>query len=128
MPLTMAPPGAERRMPDGGAAGYVSKQTGGTDLASALRVVASGQSILDPFALRQVMARLREHAAGGSPRSARRRRKLTFTAVTAGSPPRRVRRGPCARAGSALTPPEPQVARLPRSNGWDLACGDAGPG
>ena len=76
----------------------------------------------------EVMARLREHAADGSPRSALRRRKLTFTAVTAGSPPRRVRRGPCARAGSALTPPEPQVARLPRSNGWDLACGDADPG
>jgi len=46
-----------------GAAGYVSKQTCGTDLVSALRAVASGQSILDPFASRQVMARLREHAA-----------------------------------------------------------------
>ena len=46
-----------------GAAGYVSKQTCGTDLVSALRAVASGQSILDPFASRKVMARLREHAA-----------------------------------------------------------------
>ncbi len=46
-----------------GAAGYVSKQTCGTDLVSALRAVASGQSILDPFASRQVMARLREYAA-----------------------------------------------------------------
>ena len=46
-----------------GAAGYVSKQTCGTNLVSALRAVASGQSILDPFASRQVMARLREHAA-----------------------------------------------------------------
>jgi DNA-binding NarL/FixJ family response regulator len=46
-----------------GAAGYVSKQTCGTDLVSALRTVASGQSILDPFASRRVMARLREHAA-----------------------------------------------------------------
>jgi DNA-binding NarL/FixJ family response regulator len=43
-----------------GAAGYVSKQTCGTDLVSALRAVASGQSILDPQASRQVMARLRE--------------------------------------------------------------------
>jgi DNA-binding NarL/FixJ family response regulator len=46
-----------------GAAGYVSKQTCGTDLVSALRAVASGQSILDPSASRQVMARLRQHAA-----------------------------------------------------------------
>jgi DNA-binding NarL/FixJ family response regulator len=46
-----------------GAAGYVSKQTCGTDLVRALRVVASGQSILDPFASRQVMARLRERVA-----------------------------------------------------------------
>ena len=46
-----------------GAAGHVSKQTCGTNLVSALRAVAAGQSILDPFASRQVMARLREHAA-----------------------------------------------------------------
>jgi DNA-binding NarL/FixJ family response regulator len=50
-----------------GAAGYVSKQTCGTDLISALRAVAAGQSILDPFASRQVMARLREHAATADP-------------------------------------------------------------
>jgi DNA-binding NarL/FixJ family response regulator len=50
-----------------GATGYVSKQTCGTDLVSALRAVASGQSILDPFASRQVMARLREHAAAADP-------------------------------------------------------------
>jgi DNA-binding NarL/FixJ family response regulator len=46
-----------------GAAGYVSKQTCGTDLLGALRAVASGQSVLDPLASRRVMARLREHAA-----------------------------------------------------------------
>jgi len=45
-----------------GAAGYVSKQTCGTDLVGALRAVASGQSVLDPLASRRVMARLREHA------------------------------------------------------------------
>lgn len=46
-----------------GAAGYVSKQTAGTDLIGALRAVASGQSVLDPLASRRVMARLREQAA-----------------------------------------------------------------
>src|ERR1035438_1541680 len=46
-----------------GAAGYVSKQTCGTDLVSALRVVAAGQSILDPQAAQQVMARLRQRAS-----------------------------------------------------------------
>jgi len=50
-----------------GAAGYVSKQTCGTDLVAALRAVASGQSILDPFASRRVMARLRERAAVADP-------------------------------------------------------------
>src|SRR5579863_8263367 len=50
-----------------GAAGYVSKQTCGTDLVSALRAVAAGQSILDPFASAQVMARLREHVAAADP-------------------------------------------------------------
>ena len=44
-----------------GAAGHVSKQTCGTDLVSAVRAVASGQSTLDPQASRQVMARLRNH-------------------------------------------------------------------
>jgi two-component system, NarL family, response regulator DevR len=53
-----------------GAAGYVSKQTCGTDLVGALRKVASGQSVLDPFASRQVMARLREQAAAVDPISA----------------------------------------------------------
>ena len=43
-----------------GVAGYVSKQTCGADLVSALRAVASGQSILDPQASRQIMTRLRE--------------------------------------------------------------------
>jgi DNA-binding NarL/FixJ family response regulator len=46
-----------------GAAGYVSKQTCGTDLVSALRAVAVGQSILDPQASQQVMARLRQRAS-----------------------------------------------------------------
>ena len=50
-----------------GAAGYVSKQTCGTDLVSALHTVASGKSILDPHASRQVMARLRERTLGADP-------------------------------------------------------------
>jgi DNA-binding NarL/FixJ family response regulator len=50
-----------------GAAGYVSKQTCGTDLLSALRTVASGKSILDPHASGQMMARLRERTLGADP-------------------------------------------------------------
>jgi DNA-binding NarL/FixJ family response regulator len=50
-----------------GAAGYVSKQTCGTDLVSALRAVAVGQSILDPQASQQVMARLRQRASTVDP-------------------------------------------------------------
>lgn len=53
-----------------GAAGYVSKQTCGIDLVSALRTVASGQSILDPHASRQVMTRLRQRALNADPMAA----------------------------------------------------------
>ncbi|WP_190208884.1 response regulator [Kitasatospora indigofera] len=42
-----------------GAAGYVLKQISGTDLVSAVRTVASGQSMLDPGATTRLMARLR---------------------------------------------------------------------
>ncbi|WP_267241847.1 response regulator [Streptomyces sp. PR69] len=42
-----------------GAAGYVLKQISGTDLVSAVRTVASGQSLLDPGVTARVMARLR---------------------------------------------------------------------
>lgn len=45
-----------------GASGYVLKQITGTDLVTAIRTVASGQSMLDPGATARVMARLR----GGS--------------------------------------------------------------
>ncbi|MFJ3160839.1 response regulator [Streptomyces kanasensis] len=47
-----------------GASGYVLKQITGTDLVTAVRTVASGQSMLDPGATARVMARLR----GGAPR------------------------------------------------------------
>ena len=50
-----------------GAAGYVSKRTCGADLVQAVRTVASGQSMLDPYASRQVMERLREHVASADP-------------------------------------------------------------
>jgi DNA-binding NarL/FixJ family response regulator len=50
-----------------GAAGYVSKQTCGTDLVGALRTVASGESILDPQASRRVMAQLRERTVSVDP-------------------------------------------------------------
>ncbi|WP_030546874.1 response regulator transcription factor [Streptomyces albus] len=42
-----------------GAAGYVLKQISGTDLVSAVRTVASGQSMLDASATTRLMARLR---------------------------------------------------------------------
>ncbi|MEU8547694.1 response regulator transcription factor [Streptomyces roseoverticillatus] len=42
-----------------GAAGYVLKQISGTDLVTAVRTVASGQSMLDPGATTRLMARLR---------------------------------------------------------------------
>ncbi len=50
-----------------GAAGYVSKRTCGADLVQAVRTVASGQSMLDPYASRQVMERLRERVASADP-------------------------------------------------------------
>src|SRR6202522_4605813 len=43
-----------------GAAGYVLKQIRGTDLVGAIRTVATGQSMLDPRAAGQVVARLRD--------------------------------------------------------------------
>ncbi|WP_129843590.1 response regulator transcription factor [Streptomyces sp. RFCAC02] len=42
-----------------GAAGYVLKQIQGSDLVSAVRTVARGQSLLDPSATTRLMARLR---------------------------------------------------------------------
>jgi DNA-binding NarL/FixJ family response regulator len=50
-----------------GAAGYVLKQIRGTDLAGAVRTVASGQSMLDPRAASQLMARLRDQSARRDP-------------------------------------------------------------
>lgn len=50
-----------------GASGYVLKQIRGSDLVTAVRRVASGQSLLDPGATSRLMARLRqekEHAEG----------------------------------------------------------------
>ncbi|MFE7761032.1 response regulator [Streptomyces sp. NPDC057438] len=43
-----------------GASGYVLKQIQGSDLVSAVRTVARGQSLLDPSATAQLMARLRQ--------------------------------------------------------------------
>jgi two-component system, NarL family, response regulator DevR len=53
-----------------GAAGYVLKQTCGTDLVTAVRTVAAGGSTLDAHATRRVMERLRERAASVDPLSA----------------------------------------------------------
>ncbi|MDV9191068.1 response regulator transcription factor [Streptomyces sp. SR27] len=43
-----------------GAAGYVLKQIGGSDLVAAVRAVATGTSLLDPRLTSRVMARIRE--------------------------------------------------------------------
>ncbi len=57
-----------------GAAGYVLKQIRGADLVGAVRIVASGQSLLDPRAASELMARLQDvtdgddQLAGLSPR------------------------------------------------------------
>jgi len=50
-----------------GAAGYVSKQTRGAGLVSAVRTAASGPSMVDPYASRQVMARQGDRMADEDP-------------------------------------------------------------
>ncbi|MBV9450507.1 MAG: response regulator transcription factor [Streptosporangiaceae bacterium] len=50
-----------------GAAGYVLKQIRGSDLVGAVRTVATGQSMLDPRAASQLMARLRDSARTRDP-------------------------------------------------------------
>jgi DNA-binding NarL/FixJ family response regulator len=53
-----------------GASGYVLKQIRGTDLMGAVRTVATGQSMLDPRAASQLMARLRGQSARQDPLAA----------------------------------------------------------
>jgi DNA-binding NarL/FixJ family response regulator len=53
-----------------GAAGYVLKQTCGSDLVSAVRAAAAGQLTLDAHAAQRVMSRLRERMASVDPLSA----------------------------------------------------------
>src|SRR5271170_4456182 len=53
-----------------GAARYLSKQAGGADLASAVRPYPPGRSLLDPYASRQGMARLRDRGAAEDPAAA----------------------------------------------------------
>ncbi len=50
-----------------GAAGYVLKDIHGTDLVAAVRTVAGGQSMLDPRAASQLMARLRDSTTKHDP-------------------------------------------------------------
>ena len=50
-----------------GASGYVLKQIRGTDLVGAIRTVATGQSMLDPRAASQLMARLRDSSRKRDP-------------------------------------------------------------
>ncbi|MFC9226326.1 response regulator [Streptomyces hygroscopicus] len=51
-----------------GASGYVLKQIKGSDLVSAVRTVASGQSMLDPATTARLMSTLRGEAAPQEPR------------------------------------------------------------
>jgi DNA-binding NarL/FixJ family response regulator len=53
-----------------GAAGYVLKQIHGSDLVSAVRTVASGQSLLDPRSTAQMLQRLRERQTRKDPLAA----------------------------------------------------------
>jgi DNA-binding NarL/FixJ family response regulator len=50
-----------------GAAGYVLKQIRGTDLVTAIRTVASGQSLLDPRSTQRMLDRLRRDADRADP-------------------------------------------------------------
>ena len=50
-----------------GAAGYVLKQIGGSDLVGAVRTVASGQSLLNPGEASKLMARLRDQSSRRDP-------------------------------------------------------------
>src|SRR6202042_2182276 len=50
-----------------GAAGYVLKRIRGTDLVSAVRTLAAGESMLDPEAASRVMKRMRDQAAHSDP-------------------------------------------------------------
>ncbi|GAA3506989.1 response regulator [Streptomyces showdoensis] len=53
-----------------GAAGYVLKQIGGSDLVHAVRTVATGKSLLDPRMTSRVMARIRGPEPEPEPRAA----------------------------------------------------------
>ncbi len=61
-----------------GAAGYLLKQVRGTDLAGAVRAVASGRSLLEPDALAHAMQRMRERAEDSDPLSGLTRREKTI--------------------------------------------------
>ncbi|WP_329138907.1 response regulator transcription factor [Streptomyces sp. NBC_01476] len=50
-----------------GAAGYVLKQIRGSDLVSAVRTVAAGQSLLDPATTARLMSTLRAERPGADP-------------------------------------------------------------
>jgi two-component system response regulator DevR len=50
-----------------GAAGYVLKQIKGSDLVSAVRTVASGQSMLDPATTARLMSSLRDDGSSADP-------------------------------------------------------------
>jgi DNA-binding NarL/FixJ family response regulator len=50
-----------------GAAGYALKQIHGSDLISAIRAIARGESLLDPRATARMMSRLRDQGSRNDP-------------------------------------------------------------
>ncbi|MGW5532281.1 LuxR C-terminal-related transcriptional regulator, partial [Streptomyces xanthochromogenes] len=65
---------AERHLGDAimaGAAGYVLKEIKGSDLVSAVRTVATGQSMLDPATTARLMRSLRDPEADNPPQDRR---------------------------------------------------------
>ena len=91
-----------------GAAGYVLKQIRGTDLVGAVRTVASGQSMLDPRAAGQLMARLRDQSARARP---------------AGRPVRSGTQDPRADRGGAHQPADRRADVPGREDGEELRIG-----
>jgi signal transduction histidine kinase len=76
-----------------GAGGSVPKQTREVDLVSAARTVDRGQSVLDPYASRQVLTRLRDRMASEDPMAALTARSRS--GCSSRKRPRRIMCPPC---------------------------------
>jgi DNA-binding NarL/FixJ family response regulator len=72
-----------------GAAGYLLKQVRGSDLVAAVRVAASGQSLLDLRAASELMARLRDRAGRDPMAGLSRRERMVLELIGEGLTNRR---------------------------------------